>query len=255
MNRLQVGIFFMFIISWTTEMSFIFYCDSDLHFQEDDSGNMCIRSDKKDNVSKIKSDKNSSFVIVAGDMTHNGSDDKKFLCTIPISGRQKQLQGYIDQYANALTGIPVYECMGNHDNWSYFPYVYKAVEKYIKDKFGATLYSWKYGQVLFVCLGIYPDDEGIRYLNSVLDGETPTVLIFHYNLDGPWSDFWTTEEKDRFYNTIKGNKNILMIITGHIHASKEYLWNGFKVITCGGPGLMKCTYNHMNNKITVNKIL
>lgn len=235
-------------------MSFIFYCDSDLHFQEDETGNVRIRSDKKDNVNKIKNDKNSSFVIVAGDMTHNGSDGKKLLC-IPISGQQKQLQGYVEQYVTALATIPVYECMGNHDNWTYFPYIHKAVEEYIKEKFGSTCYSWKYGKVSFICLGLYPNDEGLRYLNNVLDGETPTVLIFHYNLHGPWSDFWTTEEKDRFYNTIKGYKNILLIVTGHIHASEEYIWNGFKVITCGGSGLMKCTYNHMNNKITVNRIM
>lgn len=234
--------------------SFYFYCDSDLHFSADDDDDITPMSYKNNNATKVIEAK-PDLVLVAGDMTNNGSDGSKFMC-IPISGPEKQLQGYLTQYVEPITanGIQVYSCLGNHDNWTYPPYVYKAIVKYIKKKHGGIYYNFIHKGVQFICLNIYPDSAGLKYFKKVADATLPIVLFFHYNLEGEMSGWWTDEEKEAFKNTISGY-SIKLIVTGHLHEAHEGIWNGYSYIICGGAGIYKCFFSAETQSVSVSQVV
>jgi hypothetical protein len=99
-------------------MSVYFAVDSDVHFANRD-GVICIRPDKALHVERLKALKKSynlQAVVVPGDLTMFGSNGKKIGC-IPISGEDKELQGFVEQYQQPLeeAGIAVCENIGNHD--------------------------------------------------------------------------------------------------------------------------------------------
>ena len=230
-------------------MSFVFTCDSDLHFQSDGT-NILPRTKKQNNVkiiNRIKPD----FTIVAGDLTNNGSDGSKILC-IPISGPQEQLQNYVSQYAKPLeeNNIPIFASMGNHDNWTYPPYIYMAIQKYIIKKYGNTVYNFIHKNVQFICLGIVPDSNALKYFHSIANKSLPIVLFFHYNLVGAFSDWWSDAQKIAFNDAINGYQ-IKLIVTGHLHECAAYFWNNYQVITCGGLGLYQCSYSDITQSVTV----
>lgn len=242
---------------------FIFYADSDIHFQlrnkngtpDPNAIDVNMRPEKSDNVDIIINDKESEFVIIAGDLTQNGSDGKKIGC-LPISGPEKQLQGLQQKYIDICekNNKKVYLCMGNHDEWTYPPYIYKAIEKYIKTKHGNLLYTFEHKGVQFINLGKYPNRSACNYFKSVAQKNKPTVLVCHFNFIGPYSDWWTNDEKKYFEKTIDGY-NIILIICGHIHANNRYVWaHRYDIVTCGGMGITKCKYNSKTNTIETNVI-
>ena len=74
-----------------------------------------------------------------------------------------------------------------------------------------------------------------KYLQEQLAAvgkSTPVVLYFHYGLAGPYSDWWSQKEKEKFREVIQGH-NILGIFHGHFHATAHYKWNGFDVYNVG----------------------
>jgi UDP-2,3-diacylglucosamine pyrophosphatase LpxH len=230
-----------------------FVCDSDLHFKPE------IRPDKADHVQKLLN-LPSSVVLLIGDLTNNGSDGSKgCFGLVPISGKTKQLQALRKEYIEPLEShsFKVYCCMGNHDDYTYFPYVYKAVEKFIKKKHGGLCYTFYKEGLRFICLGKCPTEGALRYLKDELQSglkNTPTVLFFHYNLQGPWSDWWKDSEKEAFYQVIK-DYNIILIANGHIHKTEYYKWKGIPVVTCGGAQMVRCTYcSNTNPKLNVDFI-
>jgi hypothetical protein len=73
-------------------------------------------------------------------------------------------------------------------------------------------------------------------------------LIFHYNLEGSFSDFWSEDDKQAFLKLANEYKSqILGIMVGHKHQTYQNVWNGFKVFSAAGSELMKImideTYN------------
>jgi predicted phosphodiesterase len=226
----------------------VFYCESDLHF------NPTIRIDKESNENKIAPN---SLVLIAGDLTNNGSDGKKLLGFIPISGSVKQLQGlqaYIKRLENYKCRVLC--CMGNHDDYTYFPYIYKATESFIKKRHGKLHYTIEHEGIRYICLSKCPTESRLPYLKNELakNSTIPTVIFFHYNLQGAWSHWWKDSEKEEFYQVIKNYENIILIATGHIHKTDIYDWRGFKVVTCGGSELIKCSFTKSSNKLFIEKI-
>ena len=234
--------------------SFYFFCDSDLHFKKRDNNIVTLYDYKANNVQRIINS-NADFVLVAGDITNNGSDGKKILC-IPISGPEKQLQAYMSHYVEPIEsyGIKVYSCLGNHDNWTYPPYIHKAIVNFIKKKHGGLLYNFVNKSVQFICLSIYPDKTSLKYFSKVADKSKPIVVFFNYNLEGEVSGSWSNEEKQAFKNTINGY-NIKLIVTGHLHEAWAVTWNGYPVIICGGMGVYKCYFDADTQSISVEQIV
>lgn len=227
--------------------SFTFFADSDLHFgkstpTKNKANDLNIRNDKINNV-KLILENDCDFVLACGDLTDTGSDGFE-LFDHSINDKQEQVQALKKKYVKPIeTRKKIYLTLGNHDNE---PNLYKPVANYIACKHGSLRYNFMHKGVQFICLNIYPDTISLLYFLLCAKKDTPIVIFFHYNLIGPFSDWWTDEQKDKFKNTID-NYKIVLIVTGHHHICKEYDWHGYKTIVCGGSGLYSCTF-HKNTK-------
>jgi cytolysin (calcineurin-like family phosphatase) len=60
------------------------------------------------------------------------------------------------------------------------------------------------------------------------------ILFFHYSLEGRYSGFWRTEDKEAFAASI-GGYNVLALIHGHEHRTGHYAWRGYPVFRPGAP--------------------
>lgn len=193
-------------------------------------------------------------VIVAGDITQDGLPHEW--------GSFKQMFGL---NGDALMNYPVYEGTGNHDG-----NIDGAVRQGIRDRnisrpdvvsisHNKLHYAWKWGEIHLLQLNSYPssdwdpDCEWCHYFhesfrdpeksldflqdylsNGITSNEEPVILFFHYGWDG-FSDLWWTEnEKQAFYETIKDH-NIIGIFTGHCHAIEHYKWKGIDIWSSGSP--------------------
>lgn len=211
--------------------------DSDTHYGS--RNKVDPRLEKEQNPDRIlEHDSDVDLVIITGDLTENGYDGKSFCC-YNYGGDQKQLQSFKQNYVEPLeeANIPVKLCPGNHDRGRP-PYWYQPVFSYIKDRHvndssAETEYSFDYQHFRFICCGIYP--KNLKWLAKQLDQEVPTILFFHYNLEGEWSDWWSDQEKEDFGKTIEGYP-IAGILVGHNHISNVSDWNGHRVISSAGPG-------------------
>ena len=206
--------------------------DSDLHFGR--NGNLKARDDKESNRQVIiDNDSDSDFVIVTGDLTENGYDGKQLLC-YNYGGFSKQLQMLKEDYVNPLEseGISVKLCIGNHDRGRP-PYLYQPVFNYVKERHGEIEYSFDHKGFRFICCGKYP--KRLEWLEEQLQENVPTIIFFHYNLEGEWSDFWKEDEKAFFSDVINGY-NIVAILVGHHHISDITNWKDYTVISSAGKG-------------------
>ena len=219
------------------EIMFSFILDSDLQYGKE--GKVGPIFGKEDNLDLIlENDHDVDFVILAGDLTENGYNGKSFCC-YNYGGNTKQLQAFQENYLDPLEqeNIVVRLCPGNHDRGR-FPYFYQPVFSLLREKYGDIRYRFEYQHFNFICPGIYPND--IPWLEKQLNGDLPNIIFFHYNLEGPFSDWWTEKEKDDFYKTIQDYK-IAGILVGHHHISKESSWNDIKTVSAAGNGYARIT--------------
>lgn len=227
-----------------------FLVDSDLHFRHH------ITDYKKNHVEKIikECDKEKiDALICPGDLTNNGWDGSHLLCW-KYGGDVDQLKPLKEEYVKPLEKhLPVYLCHGNHDKYVPRPYIHHGVLDYIKKKYGGLRYSFDINDIHFICLGLYPDEDGLRFLkNDLIKNTNKNVIIFfHYNLVGSYSDWWSNSEKEDFYDTIK-NYKIIGLLVGHHHISKVDNWKGYPVILSAYESIAKCTVT--NGNITVRFI-
>ncbi len=225
------------------------------------------KQNNPDIIKRLQRNYDIKFLIVCGDLTENGSDGQSqcMPCCVP-NKYGDQLDIFLDTYYNPIRQrVPIYLCPGNHDNDVKWPYVRKPVMKYISDQHGGLNYffdrdtnSSVYEEsetyiIRFVCCGIYPDKKCLEWLEKdVLNGSVDSyIFFFHYPVKGLWADWWTDDEKDAFYQTIKKVKTIA-ILTGHHHKNRGGSWHNIPFIVAGGKGLALC--NVENNEVSFDFI-
>lgn len=231
-------------------MTITFLLDSDLHFKY---GIIEYKSDHVNKIIEQVSKEKIDALICAGDLTNNGWDGSHILCW-KYGGEYDQLSPLKEQFVEPLEKhLPVYLCHGNHDKYVPRPYIHHGVLNYIKKRHGGLMYSFDINDIHFVCLGMYPDKKALEYLKKDMEKnlDKNVVIFFHFNLVGQYSDWWSDEEKENFYNVIK-NYKIVALLVGHIHISKIYNWKGYPVIVSSHRSIAKCSIT--NGQITVNFI-
>lgn len=205
----------------------IFVHDSDLHYGK---YKLEPRRNKEKHPESIISSR-AQFVIVTGDLTENGYDGKRFGC-FRYGGDEDQLSPFLKNYVAPIeeSGREVYLCAGNHDRGKRFLgiSIYPAVKRLIQKRHGGSKYTFRKGDLKFICCHECPSD--IKWLKKQLnDQDQPTIIFFHFNLQGPFSDWWSQKQKDVFYAAIK-DYNIVGILVGHHHLNQVSEWKGIKVI-------------------------
>lgn len=222
--------------------SWYFLCDSDQHFSYDNENISPRKENIANKIIDVHKRHGLDFVISTGDATDHGSDGSKFFSCTANDGNE--FDAFMNQYINPLksNGIDVKLCPGNHDinKWKY-PNI--SILKYIRDTYNAT-YSWcdEYNSACykfihkdfhFICMGLYPKNLTWLKKNLPKDPHEPVIIFYHYNTNPleAYSDWWTSKEKQDFYDTI-ANYNIKLIINGHLHNSLSEKWRNIPNILC-----------------------
>ncbi len=239
----------------------VFLLNSDTHFNKDG-----IRPDKTNDINnmlKILKNEKIDLILLPGDLTDVGSDGKgscwkKGSC-FEVRYEFDQLSLLDDNLKLLEEYTDVYLSHGNHDAyWSSFNTVLKKffgcsstqypVLHYIEKKYGSLNYSFYKKNVHFICLGMYPDKNGLEYLKKTLTTDKKTIIFFHFSLDSDES-WWPTTEKIDFYNQIIKHKNIICICAGHHHITEDKFiyFNDVPIRFLNGAGpnsFLKCTYQN-----------
>lgn len=168
----------------------------------------------------IKAEK-ASHLLLCGDLTGGGS-----------------IEEYNNFVKTWITEMPkqVLMCRGNHDGDS------KELIKLIKARHGDLFYSVNVGDLHIICCDIYPRTilpfsvfSKLKKDLKKVSATTPVVIFNHYNLAGPFSQWWGVTpcagcvfaspktEKDKLFDLLK-NYNVVGIFEGHWHATLQSLW-------------------------------
>lgn len=227
-----------------------FVCTSDLHFFDkriDD-----LRPEKQNNlelIQKLKPD----AVLVAGDMTEDGQDG----VWIPFR-HSNQFAGMV-KWKRAIE-VPVHLCRGNHDSNVDFPYIWRPLDFHLVRSRGWLSYSRPISDLVrLVVLGENPaTGRSLKFLKRILkDGKywnQRFVLMWHYNLEGPYSDWWSSDQKDQMWEALKDHsERILVIVTGHVHQNWQGDFHGITQIQVGGPGVTLCSWDGSKLEVEVHE--
>jgi hypothetical protein len=215
-------------------------------------------------------DKN-GIIIIPGDLTNFGLGSMdpitKYLCmcypyrkhmTNNNLGSKNELKELIDEHLNPLKDKykHVLMCVGNHDSLTQWWTGYNPVFNYVKQECGGLIFEKEINGIMIYSLSQWPKMSTSDWLSKRLALHSkPFVLFFHYNLQGPFSDWWTDKEKNHFYKVIKPHKNrILFVSEGHIHSSYVKEWNGIKVVNGAGNQAMQVLVDTDNMSCDVNSI-
>lgn len=226
---------------------------SDIHYHYDDSRKEVTIGDNKhpDTVQKILRECESSdisTIIIPGDFTDHAFDNKKFCCCI-VNGEHDEVGTFFEEFYQPLKEkVPnILACVGNHSSYVVWPYTHKPEHDFIKETFGGLYYSQIIDGIRYYCCGLYPTLEVSQWLSDGLissDEDTPSIIFFHYNLEGDYSDWWSQAEKDEFLRVITPHKSkILCIMCGHYHITSNKKWNDVNVVMAAARDIGFCQYN------------
>ena len=216
-------------------------------------------------------------IIHVGDLIDSGDNNDDAHRAM----QQTEVRAWLDAYGlNGEGGAlkyPVYEVHGNHDAPQGNGIVPEHLIKRNRKRAGVTNisangmhYSWDWGPVHFVCLGIIVGTEksvtrkrkfaaldSLDFLRSDLaekvgDSGRPVVLVHHVDfasnslpLDGPGpfeNRTWDPADVHAFYEAIKGYK-VAAIFYGHTHTRSVFRWDGLN--TKGKSGI--AVFNNDNS--------
>jgi len=162
-------------------------------------------------------------VLIAGDLTDYSTEAqwRQFETFYGLSGRE------------GLLRFPVFEALGNHDFIGDSPVV-----RHIVRRRGGLAYSFDWNELHVACLGMYPSEDRIRWLEEDLRGVAPNrplVLFFHYGIDGPWSRSWESAEERELLARVLEGRRVAAIFHGHAHHAGHYRWRDYDVFRPGSP--------------------
>ena len=197
------------------------------------------------------------FLCFPGDLTDTGNASSSFLCKSIENEWEEFCHNWLYPLETAKPATIsktdfVKLCQGNHDNKESIWQTDTAAK--IKNRHGSHHYSFNVDGVHFICCGKYPDAKTRAWVQSDLqqlkDPNTPIFMFWHFNFEGPFSDWWSQTEKNHLYQIIQ-NHNVKLIITGHWHKSYASNWNNIPVIGVGGSYFSLIDYEPTTNQLNI----
>lgn len=197
-------------------------------------------------------------ILMPGDLTALGSNNHWFnylfhnilgrTCLVDKMDTNPQLDKFIDLIYNKLVKMTknIYLCHGNHDGYIH---PIKPVYNFIKNKYGGIYYTKNItDDIVIINIGeVFSDDNEFFLKQSLEKFKNKKIIIQqHYNFKGHFSDWWSQEYKNKFFNIIK-NYNILFVAEGHYHITRHYKHNN--ILFIAGSGYDLIYYDTKNDKI------
>lgn len=209
------------------------------------------------------------IIIIPGDLTDKGIGNVNNPFTLYFAycacfrkpediPKENQLQILKDDYLNDLDTKckDMFLCIGNHDTYTQKWWGEQDPAEYVKKRHGGLYYMKKCNNILIFSLSIYPNKKRTNWFKDKLAKTSePFVVFFHYNLKGPYSDWWSDNEKDNFLTVLnKHKKRCVFIAEGHHHSSYFTHWNDFVVVNGANdsPILVDVETDQNNNIVKVD---
>ena len=270
LNNKKLGfLFFVMIslfVSYALPFKFIAFSDTHIGHRGEEGKNVEVEKLKllDPMIKEMQNDENIKLALIVGDLVDHGWADPRFSCCGCcnfINEWQGFQQKWIIPLISQIGTSNIYLCAGNHEKILdyrkiYCKSAYKKVKKSTLGMYKSSNdinYYFEREGVFFICCGIYPDFDICLWLDELLlwIGQRPVIIFFHYNIKGKYSEFWTDNEKQTFYDLIQ-KYNIKAIINGHIHKSSAYLWNNkIQVVNVGGYNFT--VFDYSNGQLTWQK--
>ena len=204
---------------------------TDLHLSHPDLDDPNLHSDTEGAFREIIKvillmEEKPKFVVLSGDLTNTG--DKKSYQLL------KELL--------KLLSVPVILAIGNHDKRESFYEIFKgkgSTYPYFHDNIYSGLHVVTLDSSIPGRIAGEICDEQFDYLKKTLKKHeaTPKLLVLHHppklDPDGlPWGSL-SMESTLKLENVLRG-KNMVGILTGHIHINRVSHWNGVPVCVSNG---------------------
>lgn len=225
--------------------------DSDQHYHYEDSDKKIIIGINKDSntlnkILNLCNENHISAIVLPGDFTNHGFDAKRFCCFFK-NGQYDEFGTFINEFYTPLKNKVnnVLCSIGNHSSYVAFPYTHKPEYNFINREFGKLYYSREIDGIKYYCCSLYPNAEIRNWLKFELEQhDIPSIIFFHYNLAGDYSDWWPQQDKDAFLQIILPHKDkILCIFNGHYHVTSYDKWNDFNVCIAAATQPALCSYD------------
>lgn len=205
---------------------------------------------KKDKI--IETATGDEVLIIPGDLTDHGvaSVNNPILNIFCMCSQIRKSNGEdITKYKNELKELhneyikplgnvckDTLMCIGNHDSQTQWWTGHNPVFSYVKDKHGDLVYVKKINGIMVYCLSKYPTFNNVEWMEKHLKKHTmPFIVFFHYNLEGPFSDWWSEREKLYLIHVIEENKQrFAFIANGHWHISQTKEEKGLLCVNGAG---------------------
>jgi len=255
---------YMTTMTTSTRVTHNFYVISDPQIGHDRQE---VRAAKK-TADVLALDDKDGVIIIPGDLTHYGLGSMdpftKYLCMCfcirkarnESLGDKDELRELDREHVAPLSKASkdVLMCVGNHDSLTQWWTGHNPAYGYVKDRFGGLVYEREiFGNgpvgndedgdsIMVYSLSEWPKKKTVDWLAAKLVRHfKPFVLFFHYNLEGPFSDWWKPEEKEYLYEVgIRPHKDRLAFIAeGHHHSSYVKEWKGITVVNGGGDNAIR----------------
>lgn len=188
-------------------------------------------------------------VIIPGDLTESGKGSIKnpiikYCCVChcirgdTVKDWRNELQDLKDKHINPLKeGCgDVLMCIGNHDSQTQYWTGYNPVFGYVKKEHGSQRYKKDVNGIMVYSLSEWPRKKDVDWLvQNLKKDKKVSVLFFHYNLKGPYSNWWSEAEKQYLAERIQPFKKMIAFIAeGHVHTSYISKWND--IVRVNGAG-------------------
>jgi len=189
-------------------------------------------------------------VIVPGDLTDKGvvkgdSFFHRYLVFCACAREkghvpsQDQLRAFREIVVEPLSDLckDVLVCIGNHDEYTQTWWGHQYPAAYVKDRHGGPVYAKTCNGVRVLCLSKYPTPANTRWMDAELAASRgPFSVFFHFNTKGPYSDWWSSDDKEFFLKTLrKYGDRCAFLAEGHFHYSyADHVWNGFRTVNGSG---------------------
>lgn len=196
--------------------------------------------------------------IIPGDLTQHGTGPvnncfvRYFCMCVPYRKARDesvpdrdQLAVFKDSYWKPIRERckRTYVCIGNHDTLITYWTGKQPVNDFITKQHGGGRYVDLVDDAIYVVsLGEYPTEDNIAWLERQLASmrKRPVVLFFHFNLYGPFSDWWSDENKERLSEVLEPIKErVAFIAVGHHHSSYTGKWKDFNVVNGSGSDVVR----------------
>jgi 3',5'-cyclic-AMP phosphodiesterase len=176
------------------------------------------------------------FIVSTGDLVEP-STDTAYLSARKLLGAREEpalAPGPIYFTSFGFKNFRMVLLPGNHDDRQ--PYYSSFFHQRSNNPLVNT--SFMHKRVRFVCLdwGALPKGvaypETLSFLERTLESDIPSVLLMHHHvlpIGSAWLDNFVPDEVDKFWEIIRG-KNVLAILSGHVHITYELEKNGVPVM-------------------------